>query len=60
MYPETAIAVFIAPTLRWLSRKAMSPIVRRVRAMPDSKLKRALLYGEPTLMADRPSKVRSK
>lgn len=46
MHQETAIAALIAPSLRWLSRKAMAPLVRRVRRMKDGRLKRFLLWGD--------------
>lgn len=45
MQMGTAIAVAAAPLGIWLLRKALAPIVRRVRAMPDGKLKRLLLWG---------------
>lgn len=60
MQTVTAIATALTPTANWLARKAMAPIVRRVRAMPDSKLRRFLLWGEPVLVADRASDVRRK
>jgi hypothetical protein len=53
---QTAVAAGMAPTLIWLSRKAMAPIVRRVRKMPDGKLKRLLLVGDDRLLPDRPTR----
>lgn len=49
---QTAVAAGMGPTLVWLSRKLMSPIVRRVRKMPDGKLKRLLLAGDDRLLPD--------
>lgn len=49
---QTAVAAAMGWTLVWLSRKAMAPIVRRVRKMPDGKLKRLLLAGDDRLLPD--------
>lgn len=50
---QTAVAAAMGPTLIYLSRKAMAPVVRRVRKMPDGKLKRLLLVGDDRLLPDR-------
>jgi len=49
---QTAVAAGMTPTLIWLIRKALAPVVRRVRRMPDGRLKRLLLAGDDRLLPD--------
>ena len=49
---QTAVAAGMGPTLAWLTSKALAPIVRRVRKMPEGKWKRLLLWGDDRLVAD--------
>lgn len=42
---ERFAGIAIAPVLLWLASKAMRPLVRRIERMPESRLKRVLLFG---------------
>ena len=55
---QTAVAAGLTPTLLWLTSKALAPVVRRVRRMPDGKLKRLLLTGDDRLLPDPRAKQR--
>lgn len=43
---QTGVAIAISPLLAWLARKAMSPLVRHARSLPEGRLRRLLLWGD--------------